>query len=104
MTSVDLWALVAAFVAFVSLGLRANMLKPHLATWKTAPDWVWVSVSFLSICFGAACVNIMNGGHANVREAATYTAVAVASTALLVNLALNGRNEPHGNADQAHHL
>ena len=98
MTPVDHWAVIAAFLASGALGLRANMLKPALASWKTAPDWVWLSISLLSITLATIAISIAGGNHASAREAALFTVMAVVAVTMLANLIVNGRNAPHAGA------
>lgn len=105
MTATDIWATSAAFMASLALGLRANMLKPALASWKTAPDWVWLAVSACSAMFGAVGINIIGSGGAGAREAGAYTGIAGLAVIMLVNLVINGKSDPdavHG--DQVHHV
>lgn len=86
MSEVDVWALSAAIVAGVALGLRGCMLKPRLNTWPSGPNAVAVGLLLLSIAMGCAAVSILNGSHANAREALVYSALAGVSLVMLWNL------------------
>jgi hypothetical protein len=86
MTGVDIWAAAAALVAGACLALRANMLKPDFTDWCSAPRAVWLGLFALSVVMTGAGINILSGGGASGREAATYTAMAVSAVLMLVNL------------------
>lgn len=68
------------------MGLRGFMLKPSLQKWVSAPTMVWFWLLVLSIACAHNVLSILGGAHALGREAAFYTALAVSSMVMLVNL------------------
>ncbi len=86
MNGLDVWAAIAAGVASGAMGLRAIMLKPDLNAWCDAPPLVRLSVSMVSAVFAGVVISIHNTDGATAREAASYTAVAIAAVALLINV------------------
>ena len=84
----DLFTGGAAWVACVALGLRANLLKPQLATGVTAPTLVWVSLWILSATCGMAGLGLWFSPEMKpvAREMVVYTALAASSVVMLVNL------------------
>ena len=85
---VDIWAASAATLAAGCLALRSNMLRPHMAVWVSSPPIVFLALSFESAIPGGAALNIVGGAHASLREALAYSAVALATLVMLVNLAV----------------
>ncbi len=96
MTATDICAALAALFSSVALGLRANMLKPHVESWWTPPTRVWLSLSALSVALGVAALSIAFGNHATGREMLVYLASAVSSTIMLVNLATSSASGDDG--------
>jgi hypothetical protein len=92
---VDVWAVSALVLAAGCLALRSNMLRPHMSVWSSSPAPVFLALSFQSAVLGGAAWSIMGGSHASLREAIAYTAVAVASLAMLVNLAAQRQAASH---------
>ncbi|WP_340644443.1 hypothetical protein [Phenylobacterium sp.] len=87
MTAIDHWAAIAAGVACIFLGLRAELLKPTVAKFHTAPMLVVLALAILSIAMAAAVVSIWwGGGHATVREAWVYSGIAVSAVILFWNV------------------
>jgi hypothetical protein len=87
MTGIDQAAAIAAGVACLFLGLRAELLKPGVAKFHTAPTPVVLALGILSIAMAAAVVSIWwGGGHATVREAWVYGAIAVSAVILFWNV------------------
>lgn len=86
MTGMDFLAFASAATSCVCLGLRANMLKPKFATWRTARDAVWLSLAALSVVMLIVAVSILRGASASWREALVCAVLAWASVALLWNL------------------
>lgn len=85
-TIIDTWAAIMAALACVALGVRANMLKPRFVSWNSAPPPVFLALAFQAIVAGCCAYQLLRGGHANLREAAFYTAAAVVGWVLLWNL------------------
>jgi hypothetical protein len=87
MTGLDLWTAVAAAIACVCLGLRANMLKPGFASWCDAPTRVWASLLGVSLAAAITAISLFRGGApATARESILMTALAIASAVMLLNL------------------
>lgn len=86
MTAVDMWAVAAAMVAAIALGLRSEMLKPDLSGFHAAPSAVHLTLALSSITLGARVITIVNGAHAQAAEAMVYTTQALAAAILLWNL------------------
>ncbi len=93
MTMIDQWAALAAAAAAASLALRGELLKPTLGAFASAPAWVFASLICLSIVLAARVISILAGSPANAWEAATYTALALSSAAMLANI-LRQRRRP----------
>ncbi len=88
-TPLDLWAGIAAGVACVAMGLRANMLKPKFQRWRTPPTIVWVALLVCSAILGGASVSLLTGDagiKGTAREAVVYTILAISALVLLWNL------------------
>ena len=84
---VDVWAATTAAVAAVALGLRADLLKPEREAFFSGPALVRLSIMLVSITLGGRVVSIVkSAAHASAPEALVYSALALASVALLVNL------------------
>lgn len=87
MTATDIIAVIAAGVACLFLGLRAELLKPAVAKFHTAPIGVVLALAILSIAMAAAVISIWwGGGHATVREAWVYSGIAVSAVILFWNV------------------
>lgn len=87
MTSVDLWAAVAATVAGACLGLRGELLKPDLRQFVSAPPWVFVGLLSLSAILLARAISLsFGGGHANAWEALVYSSNAITSAIMVFNV------------------
>ncbi len=86
MDGTSLFAALAAAVASVFLGLRAQMLKPALTSWPDAPACVAWSTAALSIVLGGYVVAVVDGYRASSGEAAILTALAAYAALLWVNL------------------
>lgn len=84
---VDGWAAAAAVIAAVALALRGELLKPERSAFFSGPMAVRLSITLVSILLGGRAVSIVKSGvHANAPEALVYSALAVSSLVLLVNL------------------
>lgn len=94
MSWVDVWAVIALFVAGVALYYRGVMLKPSYMRWVTAPGSVWFALMVAGVICGGAMLTIFGGTHATGREAMVYSAIAGLSVVMLVNLA---RQRPQAN-------
>lgn len=87
MTAIDHWAAISAAIACLFLGLRAEVLKPGVAKFHTAPTPVVLALAILSIAMAAAVISIWWGeGHATLREAWVYTGIAVSAVILFWNV------------------
>lgn len=82
----DWWAAIAAAVAFLALVARANMLKPEVGKWVSAPKAVFLALAALGAFMGAVVISIVTTDGATPREAANLTAQAVVSAVMLINL------------------
>jgi hypothetical protein len=101
MDGLSLVAAMAAAVASVALGLRAQMLKPRLTSWPDAPACVaWATVG-LSIVLGGYVVAIVDGYRATTGEAAIALALAAYAVLLWLNLLRQVRREPAPVSDAA---
>jgi len=86
MTSLDVWAATAAAIACGAVGVRAEMLKPDVKSFFSAPPWVFLSLTLLSLSFAIATISIAGGSHATAREATVYSVSALVAVLMLVNL------------------
>lgn len=87
MDAISLLAAVASTVAMICLGLRANMLKPDMASWPDSPRCVRWASFFLSVVFGGYASVLWFAGHkAPTEGAGLATAVAVYSVFLWINI------------------
>lgn len=86
LTAVDYWAILAASISAVALGLRSEMLKPNLSAFNNSPDIVHLALGLSAVALGGRVASIVGGSHALAAEAAVYTAQAFASAVLLWNL------------------
>ena len=79
-----------AAVSCAALGLRANLLKPQLATGVTAPTLVWASLWVLSAACAAAAYGLWFSPTFKpvAREMLVYTALGGSSVVMLVNLVM----------------
>lgn len=94
--AVDLWAMLTAAAACLALALRAEVLKPELLGFHSSPSPVRLSLTFLAATLGGRVISIAAGAHAIAPEALVYSALAVSSWVLLINL---HRQRPRGLAD-----
>lgn len=76
----------AAVVAAVTLGLRAQMLKPAFTPWPEAPRCVRWATFGLSAVLGAYAYSVVQGYRASTGEVAILLALAAYSSLLWVNL------------------
>lgn len=86
MTGLDIFAASCAMTSSVALGLRANMLKPHVNSWFTAPTAIWLLLMLLSVALAVAAISIVRTGGTTGRELIVYVASALSSVAMLINL------------------
>lgn len=99
MTQMDIVAATAGGLAFGWLAIRANMLKPSIRGWCSAPGPVWVSILILSLVCGVFALSILRTGvHATPRETLLILGVMQASLVMLVNL---HRQAPHNDPPPA---
>ena len=76
-----------AFISGSSLAIRANMLKPDLKAWVSAPNAVWLSLWALSLAYGmAACNLLLLDGKSGWMLILICTASAISSVIMLGNL------------------
>lgn len=75
-----------AAIAAIFLGLRAQMLKPILASWPDAPRCVRWATFALSIMLGAYTVAVINGYPPSTGEAVLLFALAAYAVLLWLNL------------------
>lgn len=76
----------SAALAMAFLGLRAQMLKPDMASWPDAPRCVRWASFVLSAAMGSYVVAIVNGYPASTGEAAIFPLIAGYSGLLTINL------------------
>jgi len=79
-------AFAAACVAAVFLALRAEMLKPKMASWPDSPMCVRLATFALSAVLGAYAVAIVDGYAPTSGEAAILSALASYAFLLWLNL------------------
>lgn len=97
----SLFTAVAAAVASIAFGLRAQMLKPALTSWPDAPACVaWAAVA-LSIVLGCYVVAVLDGYRASTGEAAILTALAAYAVLLWLNLLRQVRRGPRAAGEGA---
>lgn len=76
----------AAALAAIFLGLRAQMLKPMLASWPDAPRCVRYATFALSAVLGAYTVAVIDGYAPSTGEAVILSALAAYAILLWLNL------------------
>ena len=86
MTALDIWAAIAAAIASVATGVRAEMLKPDAKSFFTAPPWIFLALTLLSLAFAIAAISVAGATHATAREATVYSVSALVAVLMLVNL------------------
>jgi hypothetical protein len=79
-------AALSAAAAGMFLGLRAQMLKPHLSSWPDAPLCVRYSTFGLSAVLGGYTVAVINGYQPSSGEAVILSSLALYSGLLWLNL------------------
>lgn len=84
--TLNLIAALASAAAAMFLGLRAQMLKPHLESWPDAPRCVRFSTFGLSAVLGAYTIAVVNGYEASTGEAFVLSALAAYAGLLWLNL------------------
>lgn len=89
----SLVAALSAAAAGMFLGLRAQMLKPHLSSWPDAPLCVRYSTFGLSAVLGGYTVAVINGYQASSGEAVILAALAAYGGLLWLNLYRQVRRE-----------
>lgn len=86
MNALDAVVAALAGLGSVSLGLRSQMLKPHLGRWPDAPRIVQLAVFQLSLIMGGYAAAVINGHSATPTEACLVASVAIAGVTLWLNL------------------
>lgn len=89
MSPLDMTAIVAGWLAFGWLAIRANMLKPRFRDWCSAPTLVWASLLVLGVICAIVALSIMRTGvAATPREAMLLIGIAFTALVMLINLHL----------------
>lgn len=102
----DVWTQASLWIASAGIGIWASQLKPNVSVGLFAASVPVQKVVFLfSVMCAAAAVSMISdkAPHANWREAAIYTAAAMASIGLVINRTLLARKFTKGmSRDEIH--